>query len=147
MYKRILVALDGSQIAEASLPVAVELGQKLGAEIILIQVCEIFALMKKDKAAEEKTLKENAIEYLDCLVCKLEPQGVRIGSVVLSGKPSMEICNYAKNNQVDLIIMTTHGLGGFTGWAVGSVSEKVVRHAAMPVLLLRSKEALSDSLF
>lgn len=139
MYKRILVALDGSKVAEAGVAVAAELAENLKAELILIQICEIFAILKKDKEAEEKVLKDQALEYLKCIECKLEPQGVVVSSVVLSGKPSLEICNYVAANQVDLIVMTTHGLGGVTGWAVGSVSEKVVRHASIPVLLLRSK--------
>jgi nucleotide-binding universal stress UspA family protein len=134
-----MVTLDGSKAAEESIPAAIALSQKLGAEIYLVQVCEIFALLKKDRDAEEIVLKKKSTEYLKCVRCRMNGSGIAPSTVVLTGKPADEICEHAGKSQIDLIVMTSHGLGGFTGWAIGSVSEKVVKHAKIPVLLVRSK--------
>jgi len=139
VYKRIMVTLDGSKAAEESIPVALALCQKLSAEFFLVQVCEIFAFLKKDREAEETVLKEKATEYLKCIQRLIEPTEINSKSVVLSGRPDVEICEYAIRNNIDLIVMTSHGLGGLAGWAIGSVSEKVVKNANIPVLLVRSK--------
>lgn len=134
-----MVTLDGSKAAEDGIGFAVALSKKLGAEIYLVQVCEMFALLKKDRDAEELVLRGKAIEYLGCIKCQIEASGISPVVIVRTGKPADEICEYAKQNQIDLIVMTSHGLGGFTGWAIGSVSEKVVRCAKIPVLLIRAK--------
>ena len=138
MFNHIMVPLDGSKIAEQSIPVAVEMSKKLGKKIILLQVCEVFSLLRGDREAEEKGLKKTAQEYLGGIKKEIEADGIETDIVLLTGKASVEICKYSKQNDVDLIIMSAHGRSGFTGWAVGSVSEKVIRHADKPVLLLRS---------
>jgi nucleotide-binding universal stress UspA family protein len=138
MFKHIMVTLDGSKIAEESIPVAIGMSKKMEAKVVLLQVVEVFSLLKADKEAEEKALKNTAQEYLNSIKSKIEKEGIQTDIAILTGKSSVEICNYAKQSGVDLIIMTAHGRSGLTGWAVGSVSEKVVRHACKPVLLLRS---------
>lgn len=141
MFKHIMVPLDGSKIAEESIPVAVGMSIKCGSKITLLQVCEVFSLMRGDKEAEEKALKENAQAYLNSIKKQIEKDGIETEIVILTGKASVEICKYSRQTDVDLIIMSSHGRSGFTGWAVGSVSEKVIRHAATPVLLMRSESA------
>ena len=69
-------------------------------------------------------------------VNKLQADNVPAKTVMLHGKPADEILEYSKKNQIDLIIISTHGSSGIARWAFGSVADKVARHATVPVLLI-----------
>jgi len=136
MYKNILLPLDGSEVAEEAIPTAIDLAGIFGARITLIQIAEIFPLLKEDREAESKVLQERGKEYLNQIKVRIEENGGSATVVVKTGKPSLEICEYAERDDVDLIILSTHGFGEITSWALGSVSDKVMRHSPKPVLLL-----------
>jgi len=145
MYEKILVPLDGSELAEVALPYAEELAGRLGSEMILTTILspgtgsdegpsyphlhhvyleKMIDIVKKDvqKARGEFTVKEPKVE-----------------SVVLVGHPAEEIVDYASKENIDLIVMATHGRSGISRWTLGSVADKVVRAAKEPVLLIRAK--------
>lgn len=140
MYKNILIPLDGSELAEQSLDGIFELSHWHETKIILLQVLEIFTLSSSSKDIEYGRLKEKAEAYLNDIKAKLEKKGITdVELVIKRGKPNAEICSYTERDDVDFVAMTTHGVGGMMSWALGSVTEKVVRHSAKPVLIFRSK--------
>ena len=138
MYKNILLPLDGSYIAEEIIRAGTSLAKLFDAKITLIQVVEVIPLLKKVKDLEADFLIGEASKYLNEKKDQIEKEGVSAQVVTLTGKADVEILTYAERRDVDLIILSTHGLGSFGRWALGSVSDKVVRHCPKPVLLLRS---------
>jgi nucleotide-binding universal stress UspA family protein len=141
MDEKILVPLDGSELAEVALPYA-ELAAKFVSEIILVNVTEIAKGAREDtnliylqKIAE--SIKERATGYSG----KPRPTpALEVRSVILSGSPAEQIVDYADAENIDLIFMATHGRSGIKRWALGSVADKVVRATAKPVLLIRAKD-------
>ena len=137
MYERVLVPLDGSDLAELSLPFAEELAAKLGSEIILLCVSE-------SAEAEDYAKHEIYLEQITAVVTHATQrllanpeQTLNIRSAVAVGLPAQEIVDYAEQVAASLIIMATHGRTGVTRWALGSVAEKVMRAGTRPVLLVR----------
>jgi nucleotide-binding universal stress UspA family protein len=76
-------------------------------------------------------------EYLAGVQKRLEDLGLRAQSVVLQGKPAEEIADYANDNPVNLIMMSTHGRSGISRWAYGSVADKVLLGVCSPVFIVR----------
>ena len=138
MYKGILLPLDGSKLAEESIPTAVNLAKLFGAKITLIQIYEVLALLQKDREIESKGTQDRAAQYLSQFKTKIQENGISAEVVIKAGMPDLDICKYAERSDVDLIILTSHGLGAFSRAALGSISNKVMRHSPKPVLLLRA---------
>lgn len=77
-----------------------------------------------------------AEDYLTKMANRLKKEGVATHTVVVTGWPADKILDYTDQNQVDLIIMSTHGRSGATRWVFGSVADRVLRHARVPVLMV-----------
>lgn len=147
MYERILVPLDGSELAQIALPYAEKLAGVLGSQIILIYVSEStedrynhmhqFYLQQMVEAA-----KQNAQRYLD----KQDERTIKVDSMILVGDPAEEIVDYAGKEDIGLIVMSTHGRSGIKRWAMGSVADKVLRSAKQPMAIIRAKGARPDML-
>lgn len=152
-YRRLLVALDGSPLAEQALEKAVELGRLGGAAYLLLRVVEppirggldpsAFAgtggqaLLDQLQAMHERERKE-AERYLDFIVNRLRASGLQAeAQVVVSESPAECILDHAKKANADIIALATHGRGGLPRLFLGSVADKVIRGAAVPVLVLR----------
>ncbi|MFQ6122838.1 MAG: universal stress protein [Dehalococcoidales bacterium] len=152
MYQRILVPLDGSKISECSLEhmKAIALGCKV-AEVTLLTVVEepppafpesagqqAIEEIAKQREKEAREIEKRAGDYLAKVAGTLRKEGIPIKAAVIrvpiSGGVADTILDYVKNNKVDLIIMSTHGRSGISRWAFGSVTDKVIRHAHVPVL-------------
>jgi len=146
MYTKILVPLDGSDLAEKVLPHAIALAKGSGAEVTLATVVELnlgAAGAKLDAfpqaAAEQKmALRGEAMVYLQKVQRDLKDQGVRTDAVVLDGDVAIQIITYAEQKGFDLIAMATHGRSGIDRFLMGSIAEKVVRSTLKPVLLIRA---------
>jgi nucleotide-binding universal stress UspA family protein len=148
MFKKILVPLDGSEFGECSLGQVEELatsGQAL--EVTLISVIEQ-VLGKNEMKAElgqewmdnaGKTIKTATESYLSKVAEKLGKKGLNVKTIAMQGNASEKILDYAANNKIDLIVISTHGQSGIVRWAIGSVADKVVRHSSIPVLLASPK--------
>jgi nucleotide-binding universal stress UspA family protein len=141
MYDRILVSLDGSQLAEESLPYAEELSGRLGAELTLLYVSEsskdtgqhMHHFYIQNKAEAVKDLAQLFTDKSD------SRQVIEVKSAISIGNPAEKIVEYADKENMDIIIMSTHGRSGITRWALGSVADKVVRANRKPVLLIRAR--------
>jgi nucleotide-binding universal stress UspA family protein len=144
MYKRILVPLDGSELAETALPYAEELAEKLDSEVILINVRtsgedpanpEHRVYLSKTVATVEQNIKKSG----DLLPGeKIKVDSAIIGSPGLLTHAAEQILDYTEKENVSLIAIATHGRTGIRRWALGSTAEKVVRAANCPVLIIRA---------
>ena len=145
MYKQILVPLDGSELAEGAVSHAEELAKAFDAKVTLLSVIEPVAVYSQPGVVgpvvsvsmdmEEEV--RNVTEYLDNIADKLRKDGVDVMRVVREGDPASQICDYAHENRVDLIVMSTHGRSGLQRLVYGSVAEHVLHNARVPVLLVR----------
>lgn len=145
MYKKILVPLDGSELAESVLAQVVPLVRLTDGEIILFRVVSLptsaymvgtdprLAVDLREEAEAEAT------EYLNGIVAKLRADGVRAAAEIGAGVVADAIKDYAKNIHADLIAMSTHGRGGLARLMIGSVADQLVRDSHLPVLLIRPK--------
>src|SRR5690349_22845679 len=145
--KNILVATDFGEIADAALLYGRSLANKFGATVHVLNVAD--SLFTKafgpESAAFLPTLQidiENAAKTrLAELVVDTDRSGPPTKPVVLtSSAPAIAIVDYAKNNEIDLIVMGTHGYKGVTHAVMGSVAERVVRMAPCPVLTVHHPE-------
>ena len=144
MYQKILVPLDGSKLAEQAIPYATELC-KGNTEVTLLQVVHLpLPLAAPDVSLaipmpDPQELRQEALEYLETIAEELRQDGTNIKTEAVEQDVTADaIVNYAKEHDIDLIVMTTHGRSGFSRLVFGSVSESVVRHTPCPVLVVRT---------
>jgi nucleotide-binding universal stress UspA family protein len=147
MFSRILVPLDGSERAARALPVAARLARASGGSLVLMQILSGLGefLPYVVPGFEPSTLPadlENATAYLKSLTTLDEMRGIPAEVEVHTGLAPSMILEVARARQAELIVLTSRGHTGLTRWALGSVAQKVARHAEMPVLLLHEEGAL-----
>ena len=154
MFKKILVPLDLSAMAEAALPLARNLAECYGASLVVLYVHtppqlqyygpEMDATMMQ---VDEITTAE-AMAHLHRIVANLRDRGLNATAATLTEVSAADgILNYADHNSIDLIAMSTHGRTGFGRWLLGSVADKVIHGAKMPVLLVRPAEAKAANIW
>lgn len=144
MYDRILVALDGSPLAEQALPHAIAHAERFEAELVLLRVLEPLRLRSglspvAIERTEERT-RRLVQEYLESITARVEEQGVPVRAVTVEGRSHQEIIRFAESNQIDLIVISSRGASGLSRWLMGSVADRVVRGARMPVLLVQPRK-------
>jgi nucleotide-binding universal stress UspA family protein len=140
MYKTILVPLDGSELSETALVHAVALAKPLQAQLVLMHVVVFitrdFDVIPMEAAASAEVMAE-AKRYLERAAGNLRRSGVTVTTFVASGRVADTIVAYAVDHGVDLIVMSTHGRTGAARWIIGSVADRVVHSAPVPVLVVR----------
>jgi len=145
MYKRVLIPLDGSRLAEGILPFILQIAGPLDLEVALVRVVQPVAPQAIEGTTQftvddvAARLNE-AREYLAPVAADLRQRGVRVTTDARYGQPVTEIVAAARETGAGLIAMTTHGRSGFSRLLFGSVAEAVLRHAAIPVLMMRLTE-------
>jgi len=136
MYKKILVPLDGSDLAECVLPHVESITRGCGVqEVVFLGVAEPFhppsgysAHFSQETIKRIDTDNKAAAEsYLNQLVKRTRYGGVSVKPEVITGIPAESIADYADKNGVDLIIIATHGRSGVSRWVWGSVADRVLR--------------------
>jgi nucleotide-binding universal stress UspA family protein len=145
MFKRILVPLDGSAIAEIALSYAEEMAIHLGSEVFLVNVrmpseppdkpAHQAYISRMAAATEQKIKKSKEISAGE----KVKVASAIIGSSGTFTHPAEEILSYAEKENITLIVMATHGRTGIRRWALGSTADKVARATKCPILLVRAK--------
>jgi nucleotide-binding universal stress UspA family protein len=146
MFKRILVPLDGSTLAERAIPVAARLAHAAGGTVILLQVVAVpvetgkVPIIIYDQQAIDKHL-DAALDYLARVAqssmladCAVEVQS-------LSGATAPSIISALPSLQADVIVMCSHGYTSLKRWMLGSVTQKVARHSPIPVMILREEKS------
>lgn len=153
MFNVILVPLDGSPLAEKAVPYAAEVARKFGSKLTLFAVVETYQVYSQPGVVgpivsvqfnlDEELAKSR--EYLRGIAAKLKEEGIDVIVDAHQGDPAAEICDYAKTIAADLIVMSTHGRSGIRRWVYGSVADRVLRSANIPVLLIRSLTQEKDT--
>lgn len=147
--ERILVPLDGSALSELALDMATTLVERFESQLILLYVVELPALAlpainmpePPSWAVEVREQADReAQNYLQTQKQNLEQQGYRVEILVREMSPAERIVEVAATENIDLVVMSTHGQGGLTRWALGSVADRVVQHSPCPVLLVRQSQ-------
>lgn len=141
MYKRILVPLDGSELAEKVLPHAQALAKSEGAELVILRVPlpPSPEFLMRNPALGTTIIQDTEIEtetYLEKEVAELKKEGTPAVSLMREGPVPETILKAAEEVHADLIAMSTHGRTGLTRMLVGSVADRVVHMARIPVMLI-----------
>ena len=141
MFEHILVPLDRSRLAECVLPHAVALGQAFDARVMLLQVVERSRPDVESQAVaplDWYMRKSEAKAYLDEVAARLQEAGARTEKALLEGKAAERIIEFVHDQDVELILLSSHGQSGLSGWNISSVVQKVVLRAYTTVMLVRS---------
>ncbi len=159
MFKRIMVPLDGSILAERALPVATRIARASGGTVVLLRVVNPQVdygygygpyLVQTPGSTIENIVQADladATHYMESVARSSALTGVHTTIEVDSGSAAAMILNTVQAQHIDLVVMSSHGDTGFKRWVLGSVAQKVARHATVPVLVLRDqgRQAESDS--
>lgn len=154
MIVSILVPLDGSALAEKALPQAVALAGRFGAALHLVTVhppLTLYSPVDDPVAAMAEVDREARAAEAEYLRRQAEriaaDSGIAVNDAVLDGEPARELARYVSGQQIDLVVMTTHGRGGVSRLWLGSVADRLVRQTERPVLLLRPDTPPNAALF
>jgi nucleotide-binding universal stress UspA family protein len=148
LYYRILVPLDGSEVANQALPHAQQLAAQSGAELVLFRVIpnleskvSIIGNMPyvELNVEQQQYLADHATGWLQRLADDLEAHGIKAQAVIDVGEAAERIVDYSVADNIDMIVMSTHGRTGLARWRYGSVTAKVMDAATCPVLLIHSQ--------
>ena len=142
MYEKILVPLDGSALAERALRHAQEIARGTRSELLLLQAVNlpIPVVPEAVLAPDDKWLSEarkEAAAYLEGIAAPMRNAGMRVRTLLDERPPADAILHVAAREEVDLIIMSTHGRGGFSRLLMGSVAESVFRATSRTVMLVK----------
>lgn len=144
MYKKILVPLDGSERSIKALDHAISLAEKFSAKITLVNVIPILPpytdttidrLGHVQQSIIDELLKSGH-DLLDQYVSSFSDKNIEMDQHIIIGNPAKEILDKAKLEDYDLIVIGSRGLGEIKGYIMGSVSNRVSRHATCPVLII-----------
>ena len=148
MYKKIMVPLDGSTFAESALEHVKALAQISTLDkVILVRVLEPIVVNVKDyigadlaRDTEDK-LEADAKRYLEKTAAGLRKGGMNVDArLVVDGEPAAKILETAREESIDLIVMSTHGKSAFFHWVFGSVAHKVLANSSIPVLVIPRRD-------
>ena len=142
MFSKILVPLDGSKMAEETLCQVEDLAGTHESEIMLLRVANFRPFPGSENKKLEREAVERAEAYLEKVAADLTAKGLKVSTHVRFGDPATEILTHA-DRHASVTVMTTHGRGGITRWAMGSVADRVIRRSRKPILVIRPEEACS----
>ena len=154
MYNKIMVALDGSTLAECVLPHVKAFIEKYHVEnIVFVRVVEPTLLFHSGEypispevlRESESAGKSAAKNYLDQIVNRFNQEGTKLQSEVISGRVAESLVDFAEKNDFDLILIATHGRSGVRRWVRGSIADKVLHSSTVPVLIVRAPVAEGES--
>jgi nucleotide-binding universal stress UspA family protein len=150
MYKKIMVPLDGSKLAECVLPHMEMMVRNCEntPDVLLVQAVEPIAIPYGREVAEITTMEQlqafenhkkvEAEKYLKETVARLAKAGINAKAEVIYGKAAEVLGDFASKNNVDLVIIATHGRSGISRWVWGSVADRLLRSVCVPVLVVRA---------
>src|SRR5438105_15669051 len=131
MFTRLLVPLDGSPESNTALPPAGTVALRTGGSVVLLRV-----LSERESSDNPPSLAD-ATQSLTRTATELAGSGLRVDSMVRQGVPADEILMQVQSQDVDLIVMRTHGRVGLDRAVIGSVAERVLAHTTVPILTVQ----------
>ena len=151
MYKKIMVPLDGSELAECVMPhvEVITIGCKVTSVVLVRVVNPVhlpasvpargeFGFSETERQQLHMQHKQAAEAYLKKMVASTRFESAVLSHDVLEGKVADTLAHWAETNEVDLIVIASHGRSGVSRWIMGSVAERVLRSACVPVLMIRA---------
>ena len=156
MYKKIVVPLDGSKLAECVLPhLETVLKGCESPEVVLVQAVEPYSIPYGREVGHFQTLeqvkefethqKTDAEKYLKIIAARLGKAGVNVRAEVIYGKAIEALTGYINGNEVDLVIMATHGRSGISRRIWGGVADHILRSVCTPILMIRAPGCVPGS--
>jgi nucleotide-binding universal stress UspA family protein len=143
MLETVLIPLDGSTLAECVLPHGIAIAQTFNAHIVLLRILEERSFTDTPRSVDPLNWhirKSEARAYLDSVAMRVEQSGLPVQSVILEGRAADQIVAYADSNDIDLIMLSSHGQSGLSDWSVSSIAEKVTRRANTSLMLVRANQ-------
>lgn len=139
MINTILAPTDFSDLSAAGALYACRLAKELGAELIVFNV----VVLDESNAIDKRELAEHKVRIDEFVTDKLAEAGtgVKIRQIVVGGQPYSAIVDCAENERVDLIVMSSHGRTGLSRMLIGSVTDKILRGAPCPVLVVPAQQS------
>ncbi len=143
MYEEILVPTDGSPTAEAALEHAVDIARRYDARIHALYVVDtnVYTTLETGTDMVIRALEDEGQKAVERVESAAEAADLRVTSSVVTGVPSRDIVSYARDHDVDLVVMGTHGRTGLDRYILGSVAERVVRRADVPVMTVHHPDS------
>lgn len=149
MYKKIMVTLDGSGLAECVLPHLETIIKGCETpQVILVQAVEPISIPYGIETSRFTSLeqleafqahqKTDALRYLEEIVARLKKSGINATAEVIYGRAGEALTDYANKNNIDLVVIATHGRSGIGRWVWGSVADRLLRSVRAPVLMVRA---------
>jgi len=138
MFDHILVSLDGSSLAECVLPHTVAIAQAFGARVTLLRVMESAHEARSVDPVNWHIIEAEAKAYLDGVAARLQAGGLHTQPVLVVGQPAEQIIEFTYGNNADLIMLSSHGRSGLSGWNVSSVAQKIVLRAHRSIMVVRA---------
>ena len=135
MFNKILVPIDGSEESESVLPFVRDIAPRFNSEVYLLGI---------GIGSKQRRINKLLEDHIADIATGLQGDTIHSKPVILYGRPADSILDYSRENGMDLIIMATHGRGGISRWWMGSVAEKVLSQATVPILLINSKTSMES---
>lgn len=140
MQKKILVAVDQSSIALSVINSALELAKNTGSSILLVSVIDITKFIANVGDLNYKSIegeRKGMMAYLTGMVASVKSEGITIQPVILEGDPACQISQFAKENNVSLVVIGSRDIGKIRAKLLGSVSEAVTKNCECSVLVVK----------
>ncbi len=149
MFKRILLPLDSSELAECVLPHLVAIARISEPEVKLLRVSEpsgVTARLRLIDPVEWQIRKAEAEGYLSSIAARLQNAGLRVSMQIYDGRPAEQIIEVAHSWNADLILMSSHGQSGLRPWNVSSVVQQVILRAHRSIMIIRAYQPMTADL-
>jgi nucleotide-binding universal stress UspA family protein len=149
MFKRILLPLDSSKLAECVLPHLVAIARICEPEVQLLRVSEPFgvtARLRMIDPVDWQIRKAEAASYLSGIAARLQNAGLQVSTQLYDGKPAEQIIEVAQSWNADLIMMSSHGQSGLSPWNVSSVVQQVILRAHRSLMIIRAYQPVTADL-
>ena len=147
MIDHILVPLDGSSLAERVLPHLLAIARPFESRVTLLRVMSrehSEGIGRRIDPLDWQMREAEARAYLNRMAKNLSETDVDVDHALLEGEPATRILEYAQNENVDLIILSSHGVSGLTSWNISSVVHKTVNRVHTPTMIVRAHQTLPD---
>lgn len=144
MFKHILVPLDGSSLAECVLPHVIAIAQAFNSQVTLLRVLErprSSSISQAIDPLEWQLVKTEAEAYLNEATAHLRGFGIKVQRTLKEGDAAEHIIEFAQRNEMDMIIISSHGQSGLSGWNISSVVQKIILRAYTSTLLVRAYQS------
>src|SRR5512142_2561104 len=149
MFDRILIPMDRSPLAECVLPHAVTMARTFESRLVLVHVLESPQQANWRRAVDPlnwRIRKAEAEAYLKDLSQRLQRESVSVGNEILEGPAAEQIVELANAEDYPLILLSSHGQSGLTGWNLSSIAQKIVLRARTSIMIVRAYQAAPDQL-